>query len=245
VLKGRYTAIIISILAHLLFIFLLIQFSPTQPKKMTKLIAKKAIKSYLYRPVIVEIKEDPVSQKLEVKKPQPEESLKTVALKKPVKTEPLPKLIKNKLIKSNKKYTPAATKRVKAAPLPSLPTKVLSPQESLRRLRENINQQATFEAFKEYSQIRTATVMDGEQIPVPHSVVPLTVDEKHKQNTSTSNINSITKHDNGTCTIVREQMVGSDLEGSISSFACGESKFDKSFRLHMEKVRSKLLPSKK
>jgi len=45
-----------------------------------------------------------------------------------------------------------------------------------------------------------------------------------------SNDISITKYDNGICTIERTQFLGSSVEGSSSAFACGKNKFDKSFR---------------
>jgi hypothetical protein len=244
VLKGRYTAIIISIVVHLLFIFLLIKFSTQQTQKTSKLVDKKAIKSYLYQPIIVKAVFD--NKKSENKKEQPKEPLKEVAVKASLKPHTPTKPIKNKPTKKNITTVKTNQKTVKTPPLPTAsPSKPFSPQESLARLRNNIHQQLTYEAFKEYSQARTATVMDGEQIPVPQSIVPLTADEKHKQNTIESSFNRITKNGDGTCTIVREQMLGSEVEGSVSSFACGESDFDKSFREHMEKVRSKLQPNKK
>ena len=233
-LKGRYTAVIISVFAHLFLILLLIKLSSDRQKKIISFVEKKAIKSYLYRPIIIDIKNEMVTKKKKksgVKTSSHDTANEAVSQK----------VISQKNV-SKKVMKKAPTQTTFVSPLP---LKSFSPQESLARLRNSINQQVVNDAFKEHRQPRTATVMDGEQIPVPHSIVPLTAEEKHKQNTSTSNINRITKHDNGTCTIVREQMVGSDLEGSVSSFACGESNFDKSFREHMEKVRSKLVPSRK
>ena len=83
--------------------------------------------------------------------------------------------------------------------------------------------------------------MDGEPFPVPKTLVPLTADQQHKLNTSTSHVGSITKNDNGTCTIQREQILGSPVAATTSYFSCGESKFDKSFREHMQKVQAKLV----
>jgi hypothetical protein len=75
---------------------------------------------------------------------------------------------------------------------------------------------------------------------VPKPIVPLTIDQQKKLNTSSSHVGSITKNDNGTCTIQREQILGSPIEATTSYFGCGESKFDKSFREHMKKVQTKL-----
>ena len=52
-----------------------------------------------------------------------------------------------------------------------------------------------------------------------------------------SNDISITKYDNGICTIERTQFLGSSVEGSSSAFACGKNKFDKNFREHMNKYK--------
>jgi hypothetical protein len=71
------------------------------------------------------------------------------------------------------------------------------------------------------------------------------LEEVHEKNTLKMSDNiSITKHDNGTCIIEREQFLGSPVEGSTSAFACGESKFDKSFREHMRKVQNKIMPKR-
>ena len=115
-----------------------------------------------------------------------------------------------------------------------------SSYDRLSRLRNKLDQQQRDQAFAELTQKRSASVMDGEPLPVPNALVPLTVDQQHKLNTSTSHVGSITKNDNGTCTIQREQILGSPVAATTSYFACGESKFDKSFREHMQKVQAKL-----
>lgn len=85
--------------------------------------------------------------------------------------------------------------------------------------------------------------MHGEQTVVPPSLVKLTPEQaRNKNTTKMSNDISITKHEDGTCTIDRAQFLGSPVEGSSSVFACGERKFDKSFREHMKKVQEKLMP---
>ena len=94
-------------------------------------------------------------------------------------------------------------------------------------------------------QFRSPSVMHGEQIPVPHSQYKLTPEqERESKTTRMSDDISITKYDNGICTIERKQFLGSPIEGSISAFACGESKFDKSFREHMKKVQEKIMPQR-
>ena len=120
-----------------------------------------------------------------------------------------------------------------------------SSYDRLSRLRKNIESQQRQQAFGELTQKRSASNMDGEQFPVPKTIVPLTAEQQYILNTSTSHVGSITKNNNGTCTIYREQVLGSPVEATTSYFACGESDFDKSFREHMQKVQAKLSATKK
>lgn len=105
-----------------------------------------------------------------------------------------------------------------------------SSYDRLSRLRKKLDHQQRDQAFVELTQKRSTSIMDGEPLPVPKTLVPLTVDQQHKLNTSSSHVGSMTKNDNGTCTIYREKTLGSPVEATTSSFACGENKFDKSFR---------------
>jgi hypothetical protein len=116
--------------------------------------------------------------------------------------------------------------------------------DSLSRLRSSVEKKQREQAFNEIIQQRSVSIMDAAQLPVPHTTVPLTSEQKYQKNTSTSHVGAITKNDNGTCTIHRQQILGSPVEATTSIFACGESKFDKNFREHMQKVQAKL-PIKK
>jgi hypothetical protein len=120
-----------------------------------------------------------------------------------------------------------------------------SAYKQLDSLRSSINEQIMAQEFTERQQFRSPSIMHGEQIPVPHSNIQLTPEQKKEiKTTKMSNDISITKYDNGICAIEREQFLGSPVEGSSSAFACGESKFDKSFREHMKKVREKVMPQR-
>ncbi|GHE91733.1 hypothetical protein [Thalassotalea profundi] len=114
--------------------------------------------------------------------------------------------------------------------------------KSLQQLREKIQRQNQTQFQQELSQPNTGSVMHGTPNLVPHSTIRPTVDEKRKQATSTiSTHKSVIKGDNGTCTIIEDlSAIGVDGVKAVSTFACGETKFDKSFREHMEKVRKKL-----
>ena len=115
----------------------------------------------------------------------------------------------------------------------------------LSNLRKKLDNQQRDQAFAASTQQRSTSIMHADPFPVPKTIVPLTRDQKHKLNTVTTHTGTITKNDNGTCTIQRAQVYGSPIPASTSYFACGENKFDKSFRLHMDKVQAKLaVPSK-
>ncbi|NQY64504.1 MAG: hypothetical protein HRT38_12350 [Alteromonadaceae bacterium] len=111
----------------------------------------------------------------------------------------------------------------------------------LKQLRNELDEKSINEAVAEFSQFRSASVMTGKQIPVPHSV-PLkdAAREREKNTTNYADGISIIKNEDGKCSV--ETDLGSvGIEGvkSVQFFSCGESKFDKRFRLHMKKVRSK------
>ena len=117
--------------------------------------------------------------------------------------------------------------------------------KQLESLRKSIKEKVMAEGVAAHQQFRSPSIMHGAQMPVTRSNKPLTLEEAHEKNTLKMSDNiSITKHDNGTCIIEREQFLGSPVEGSTSAFACGESKFDKSFREHMQKVQNKIMPKR-
>ena len=121
----------------------------------------------------------------------------------------------------------------------------ISSYKQLENLRNSINKQMIEKTPSSYQQYRTPSAMNTNQKLVPHSTLQLTPEqEREKKITKMSDDISITKYDNGICTIERKQFVGSPVEGSTSAFSCGESKFDKSFREHMKKVRDKIMPKK-
>lgn len=273
ILNGRYTTIAISAVLHLLVFIALIYLSAQQKERLKHDIPEPqvAVKSYLYHAPKVIPKATPKEIKPPLKEPVNQDKLKAenieeVVLKKvapdkisPVKAKPSPQALQKALaakpeavvIEPKDKEIEQKTAKeqlVAAPPLPTSPPKKIAPQlsphERLSRLRSAINNSVVNDAFKEYRQVRSASVMDGEQIPVPHSSKQLSREEIHTKNTVKLGHHAITKNDNGTCTIHREQMIGSPVEATTSYFGCGESKFDKSFREHMNKVRDKLKPKR-
>ncbi|MBL4764410.1 MAG: hypothetical protein JKX67_03890 [Colwellia sp.] len=156
--------------------------------------------------------------------------VKKISLPKP-KAQSKPK---NSVVTAAVQQKTDANKPVKAT---------FSAYKQLNNLRSAINDKIITEQLSELQQFRSPSVMHGKQFPVPHSTIQMTAEQKKTQNTTRmSDSISITKYDNGLCVINREQFFGSPIEASSSAFACGESKFDKSFRAHMKKVQEKLMP---
>jgi hypothetical protein len=267
VLKGSYTAISVSVIVHLLLLLILIFASKKVPKVIKQEKPKTTvIKSFLYAPppkiipkkvisdnVATEIKptEKSITQK---KSPKTVASKKVLTSKKssstlPKKTTNSMNTLPNKSVSEENSIQ--VTNSVKSDSI-TTKNKVsgasrgnFSSYDRLSKLREKLANQQREQAFADLTQQRTVSTMDGDQLPVPTSITPLTREEKYQQNTQKSHVGTITKNDDGTCTIYRAQILGSPVEATTSSFACGESKFDKSFREHMQKVQAKLGVKKK
>lgn len=235
VLKRHYITILVSIVVHLLLALLLFFITEKQPKQVKT--TQKAIKSYLYEipstPIIEqvikeEVKEIKPQKLIEKSKAVPVSSTLASSVK-PIKPIKPAESVKAKLKTETKKTVQAN----------------FSAYKQLDNLRNSINEKIMVDDLSELQQFRSPSIMHGDQIPVPSSTIQLTPEqEREKRITRMSDDISITKYDNGICTIERKQFLGSPVEGSTSGFACGESKFDKSFRAHMQKVRDKIMPAK-
>jgi len=253
VLKGSYTAIFVSVIVHVILLLVLI-FSAEKPEEVVKTNKPEVqvIKSFLYKAPkkITAKKITPIKVIIDKVVAEPKPSTKSIA-KQPVPAVATPVLATEKpsklLNKSSSKETPTQVTNAVKSDFNTTTNKVpgtsrgnFSSYDRLSRLRKKLDNQQRDKAFADLTQQRSVSIMDGEQFPVPKSIVPLTTEQKYRQNTSKSHVGTITKNDNGTCTIHREQVLGSPVEATTSSFACGESKFDKSFREHMQKVKAKL-----
>ena len=243
VLKRHYTTILVSVFVHVVLVILLV-FLAEKPQPKPLEITPKAIKSYLYKKPAKRVIVKKAAVQLEEKKViEKQVALKQDKPKKKVveKEKPQTEL---KVNRASAPVYPTASQSEKAKTTTHKPVKAaFSAYKQLDSLRKSINEKMMMQAVAERQQFRSPSVMHGKQIPVPHSNKQLTAEQKREQRiTKMSNDISITKYDNGICTIEREQFLGSPVEGSSAAFACGESKFDKSFRAHMKKVQAKLLP---
>ncbi|KGJ97593.1 hypothetical protein [Colwellia psychrerythraea] len=266
-LKGTYTTIIVSVLLHLILLFALTYGSINPPKVIKRDKPKvTSIKSFLYSAPKKTIAKKSVPKIITTEqviaeiKPPKKTAAKQVVPKKEIITKPTndsqpkvtakvasTKVVSEPAIAPIIKPPPAQVTNAVKSDTVTTKNKVagasrggFSSYDRLSRLRNKLANQQRDQAFVELTQKRSASGMDGDPFPVPKTLVPLTIDQQYKLNTSQSHVGSITKNDNGTCTIHREQILGSPVEASTSYFACGESKFDKSFRQHMQKVQAKL-----
>ena len=210
---------------------------PAQPVEKPQ-----SIKSYIYTPV--KIKQEPANIENPVKnQPTPELS-------------PQPKIEKAAAVTNlaaNSVESPADTnkkaqiddKQVQAALVEKpkqLSKKTFSAHKQLSKLRSQLNQQIMTQEYSAQSETRSHSAMHLAPKPVPHSVPILSQEQKDKANTTSySSDTNITKYENGTCMVEQDlSSVGIAGVKSQQYFACGESKFDKSFREHMKKVQAKL-----
>ena len=209
-LKGRYTALIISVIVHILLLLTLVFISAKQQKKTKKVIKKQEIQSYLYsRPSSKSVKATPVkpkptqnntpliepTKKAQKKKIESPTTIKPIEKSVQVEMPPTNIIPTNKLQKNKEpqKKVPTVNKAVPQLPSSARSSTASSRSHSLHNslssLRKSINQQLLNEAFQDGTQVRSASIMHGAQTPVPHSEVELTVEEKHKKNTKTNFIN--------------------------------------------------------
>ena len=246
VLKGPYTAIVASVIVHVALLLTLIFTSTKAPKVAKEDKANvSTIKSFLYTAP----KKIPAKSIIKKTEPLPapvkkvEDVVPQKVISKPKKQPANAALLKDAPLKNPAKVPPPLPNKDHSQKKPIIPHKAKTNYADLyglSRLRKKLDKINREQAFAELTQKRSASIMDGEPFPVPKAIIPLSQEQKYKKNTSTNHTGSITKNDNGTCTIKREQMLGSPIEATTSYFACGESKFDKGFREHMKKVRVKL-----
>lgn len=244
ILKKHYVSIIVSVLVHLLLAFLLFFIAEKQQITQEK-VTKKAIKSYLYKMPAKRTEIKPIKEEVNVKEKLVElkqDLPKEIQVETQIKIEKKQSEVKPEI--SSTSATPAT--QVKSPSNEQKPAQAnFSAYKQLDSLRNSINEKIMAQELSELQKFRSPSVMHGEQIPVPHSNMQLTPEQDlEKKTTKMSNDISITKYDNGICTIEREQFLGSPVEGSSSAFSCGESQFDKNFREHMKKVQEKIMPQR-
>jgi hypothetical protein len=243
VLKGRYKAILLSLIVHS-FIFYLISQTVIVPPIVNE-IKPQAIKSFLYVPPKQESKtaiiptenqaKDKSSEAVpsEVSRP---EAIKEVETK-IAETEQLPPVLNEKISEGSDK-TKLTTPPLQKTQSP----RSFSAFGQLNNLQKSLDRKIVEQESYQFSRQKSASIMDGAPDLVPHSTKKLTEEEiKIKTSKQISSDIRMTKGDDGRCTIERDlSVVGMEGVKSVEGFNCGKSKFDKSFQDHMKKVLKKL-----
>jgi hypothetical protein len=236
-------AISISIILHLFVVLLLIITTDEPINNFPKKLKVKPIKSFIYYKPTEVIKEKIATNRLndEKKKEQNEKS--------PLKEEVqlADKEAKDKNTKNKPKIQskqPADLIKTPVSPLKVQQKKSIKNVSSLQRLsrlKDKINQKIINQEMYNYSKPNTGSVMHGTPSYVPHSIVE-NAEKKAIASTPSQVGNgfSITKDNNGTCTLTEDlSIIG--LQGkTTSSFGCGLSKEEKHFKNHMKNVLKKL-----
>jgi hypothetical protein len=207
----------------------------------------KAIKSYIYTPPKVEKLSKPPILIEEVTESVAENTTTTESKikenkKKQVET-PKESIEPVESIKTNE---PIETTEKKEVPVKSVTPKKakrsFSAYGQLKNLQKDLDDKMFEQENNNYNQPNTGSIMHSKPTLVPHSNIQITAEEKVKKaSKQISSDMTITKGDDGSCFIKRDLgSVGMEGITSVESFACGKSKFDKSFQDHMKKVRAKL-----
>jgi hypothetical protein len=154
----------------------------------------------------------------------------------------IPKTPQNKPKVQNEQ--PAALTKVIVPPLKDEQKQTITKyksMQSLSLLKDRINKEIIDQEMYNSSKPNTGSVMFGKPNYVPHSFVE---DSEKKlidsTETQVGNGFSVTKNDNGTCTLTEDLSVIGLQGKTTSSFGCGLSKEEKNFKNHMKKVLKKL-----
>jgi hypothetical protein len=222
---------------------------PSLPEK--KLAQKKIIKSYLYNSSIDEIKIIKSKDIIDAQKtnsyivkstkvdkhelPKPETS-QTITNNGPASNK-----IKNTL----KSATTVSTSVSKKPEENSNKVIDFSAYEQLNKLKLSINNKVIKEALVESQRFESMSLMHAAPEPVPHSITKTesVLEGAKKMNMRTSHYGNTTvyKDNNGICTSVTDMSyLGLGPMKKTRIRRCSESKFDKTFRLHMKDVLRKL-----
>lgn len=258
--KGTFTAVLLSLIVHSLILFVMFV-TPSDKQKIVKSPSKHApIKSFIYyapkldKTELKAIKTKPLEKEILIEDltaaKKDHENAKTKHASKPKNTE---KLIDKTLDKALEKpfndtiskvieLPKVRPKRSQPKPLPEPTRRKLDSFMQLQRLRSKLNQDSVSNTENPYQSDQPPSIFNTDVKTVPHSV-PLK-DEAQTREKNTKNMGAgiaITKGDDGRCSITQDLSAYGLSEGSSRQFfSCGESKFDKSFREHMKKVKVKL-----
>lgn len=257
--KGTYTAVLYSLVIHGLILALILFTQPTTQITIQPISKNTAIESYIfYAPKIAdtlldENEEAEITKAMTPPKSQQKTNNKLVTEtvndkpqldKDLLKTAPLETFESHDSSSQDITLPPIdlAQPTPKPRPVPKPVNRKIDSFTQLQRLRSKLNNNATINTDNPYQKYQPPSVFNTTVKSVPHSV-PLKDEEKERKK-RTKNMGAgiaITKGEDGRCSITQDLSVYGLSEGSSTQFfACGESKFDQSFREHMKKVKAKI-----
>lgn len=243
-IKQHHKAILFTAAIHIGLLAILSMQSFDLPLQETQDV--KPIKSYLYIPTAPKDTPKPEETKLQEDsqkeiKPKPQESPPQLDDKSTIPQAVEEPDMQPKAVKQSPNASDSTQPKREPAPKQLVtPKKNTSVRAQLFDLQKQIQTQTMQEEFAEYQRYRQGDVMAGKHIPVPHSKVPQSEDEKLKQATSNVGSFDIIKGDDGNCLLVEDlSYLGLDHK-PVSSFGCGLTKDEKNFKQHMDKVLKRL-----
>lgn len=247
VLNGSSKAIALSVVVHLIIVYLLsstISVTPYIPHTV-----QRPIESYLYVPPPEqqpELDNEPEKVVTEKQQPKPDpEPAPELELESPTQEQMVeadtsidkPNIATTNMTQPEKNVStddpPISSDRKKFSAAASM--------EQLRALNDNLEDDMFEQIFVDKTKPNTGSKMHGEPMTVPHSVQPKTEEEKKTMATQQMGGGfAITKGENGSCTITRDlSHVGMEGLTSVEGFRCGPTEIQKAFNAHMKKWQKK------
>ncbi|WDE06059.1 hypothetical protein SG34_003785 [Thalassomonas viridans] len=212
-------------------------------------MTEPAIKSYLYTPPPKSETQIPAAPASPPKQVEEQEQVKEVSPPptenktntQPADSQKTPPSISDKKQQNKVPALKASGDIKKSGESNKVPRK-FSARGQLEQLKNSINERMIAEEIYRHQRHKSPSIMHGAQEPVPHS--KKTIDAIQKKADSTTQYSqgmSITKNDDGTCSVTEDlSNVGMEGLSATQSFSCGESKEEKYFREHMKNVLKKL-----
>ncbi len=262
--KGTFSAVTFSLVIHAVLLCVLLMTQVKQDKVHKPPAEPTAIKSFLYYAPNLTKAEKHVVDEVSLEKAtrskvnhanqqkishdnSSEKNIASVAehmIDKTVKTDTEKPTPQEAAVDSTQvdERLKAVITNLPSEPVPAPLNKKIDSFTQLQRLRSQLNKAPNISLDGQNQGMGTPSVFNPNPKVVPHSV-PVK-DEIKARDQNTKNMGSgiaITKGDDGVCEIRQDMSVYGLTEGSSTQyFSCGESKFAKSFREHMQQVNAKL-----
>jgi len=255
VLNGSSKAITLSVVVHLLIVYLLSSTITVSPHIAQPV--HQPIDSYLYVPPtqeqlepIVEPEEEQQAEPLPEAEPEPEpeqipepETEPEPEQKPEPKQEELDVPVVETEIKNSDTEQQEVNVSVDNQPSTSVNKKfsAATSLDQLRALNDQLEDEMFEQVYIERTKPNSGSIMHGQATSVPHSVKQQSEDEKRAQATQQMGGGfAVTKGENGSCTITRDlSHVGMEGLTSVESFSCGQTEIQKAFNQHMKKWKKK------